>query len=130
MCRECHTLGHTHIPVPLFSETGLLLKYIEPAIDDVHGDEMLTFKPWTIINFNNSSRQWETSRFFTPSLTYFQHSAESSIETRQLAVSMWQNFVVRFLPLYKMLDQRNNEIVKLAREHCNFIHGLTIYLLP
>lgn len=111
LCKQCHSLIHNNISIPLFDEDGQMLskkKYL--PIDEGSG-RIHNIQPWNFIRFHyevGKQREYRVTDV-KPTLSFFMmdldekgyFEKEEVSEKTTAAFVMFEDFMKRFLPNYK-----------------------------
>ena len=104
LCKDCHTLVHESLDIPVFDSKGQLLVEKRFSVIDEGCGHKHQFKPWIFINMDYSKREYNITKV-KPTLRFFvfSHDYERIDEMKKDADKMCKDFFEQFLPDY-MID--------------------------
>ncbi len=100
-CNECHNSGHQSIKIPVYNSHLKLIdkKLFKPENNNTSRTH--NYKPWVFVNKHTGNYELSSAN---PTLDF--HLAEDQLEQREehaiTAFELYQSFMRRFLPDYKM----------------------------
>jgi 5-methylcytosine-specific restriction endonuclease McrA len=99
LCKDCHTLVHKNIDIPLFNDLGILVdkKKYPPEEDDKKLSH--DFVPWIFINMDYGTREYKLATVNATLGIFIMSSEFDKIEEiRTEALNMYEYFMEKFLP--------------------------------
>lgn len=120
LCKECHSVIHENVSIPIFDESGALKSKRKYLPTDKGSGERYNASPWNFVKFSYEfdgkseyKREYAISdihptlSFFLSEFTYSDLSNEIVEDNSVIAHKMYEDFVARYLPLYSR-DKMNS----------------------
>jgi len=115
LCKECHTLIHENIKIPLFDEKGVMISKKKYLPVDTGCGHAHNIAPWNFIKFQYKSgykREYKLSEI-QATLSFFMLDSEEKgfFEKEEVlnegvkAYDIYEDFLKRFLPQYIRQDK-------------------------
>jgi len=99
LCKECHTLVHNEIDIPIFNNNSELINKKRFIPNDTGSGRKHNYRPWIFI------KQAQQGEYIvanvSPNLRFFVFEHEDAEEMRKNAITVLEDFFKQYLPDYR-----------------------------